>query len=281
MASLPADDVDLRGLIDIHLHAAPDLRDRWGDDIDVVRNTADAGLRAILLKSHLTLTADRAAIAEKVVGGIRVFGGLVLNRPLGGFNLAAVDVAISLGAKQIWMPTVDAANQYREEGKAGGLTIFTDDGKILPAVYEILDVVRGADIALGTGHLHVEETRALVRLARERGLRKIVVTHPENSAIRMPIDAQREIVGEGVFFERCLHATTKMGGPACTIADIAGQIRQVGVESTVLATDLGQAENPPPADGMRQYLTALMAEGFTTEQLRLMAGENPAYLLGL
>lgn len=280
MTPVPVNDIDLRGLIDIHLHASPDLRDRWGDDIDIARAAAEAGLQAILLKSHVTLTTDRAAIAEKVVGGIRVFGGLALNRAVGGFNLAAVEVAISSGAKQIWMPTMDAANQYREFGKAGGLTIFSDDGKIIPAVYEILDMVREAGIILGTGHLHVEETRALVKLARERGLRKILVTHPENSAIRMPIDAQREILSEGVFFERCLNATTKTDGTACTIADIAEQIRQIGVGSTVIATDFGQMENPPPVEGMRQYLAGLIAEGFTVQQIEMMAGDTPAYLLG-
>ncbi|MGI5835761.1 MAG: DUF6282 family protein [Chloroflexota bacterium] len=281
MALQQVNDIDLSDLIDLHLHAAPDILERWGDDIDVTRAATDAGLRAVLLKSHITLTADRASIAEKVVGGIRVFGGLTLNEPVGGFNPDAVEAAILLGAKEIWMPTIDAANQRMEDDKVGGLTIFADDGKMLPVVYDIIDMVREADIMLGTGHLHMEEIRALVKLARERGLKKIVVTHPENSAIRMPIDLQREIAADGVFFERCLHATTETDGRGCTIADIANQIRQVGVESTVVATDFGQKHNPPPVDGMRRYLGGLMAEGFTVEQLKLMAGENPAYLLGL
>ena len=278
--ALPVGEIDLSGLIDLHIHAAPDVRPRYADDVDLVTAAARAGMRAVLLKSHVTLTADRASISEKVVGGIRAFGGLVLNTQVGGFNPAAVEAALQMGAKQIWMPTMDSAHHRRYEGKPGGLTIFTDEGRIRPEVHEIIELVREADVILGTGHLAIEETAALVRLARQRGLRKIVVTHPEARFIRMPVEAQMEMAAEGVFFERCyIHDMARPGVAAG--AEIAAQIRKVGVDSTVLATDFGQAHNPAPVDGMRAYITALNAQDFTNQELRHMASENPAHLLGL
>ena len=273
--------VNLAGLIDLHIHSAPDLRPRLADDIDTARAAAAAGLRAILLKSHDTLTADRAALAEKAAGGVRVFGGLALNEAVGGLNPRAVEVALALGARQIWLPTFDAAACRRRQGRPGGLSVLAEDGSILPVVYEILDRVRDGDVMLGTGHLSVAEIVEVVRLARQRGLRKIVVTHPHSPLVEMPLAIQQEIAGEGVFFERCYLDTLPGQEGRVSLAEVADHIRRVGVQSTVLSTDLGQAGNPPPVDGLRRYLAGLMGEGFTEGEMRRMAGETPAYLLGL
>ena len=281
MRANPPSTIDLSGLIDIHIHSAPDVVPRFADDIDAVRAAADAGMRAVVLKSHACLTADRATIAEKIVGGPRVFGGLALNAPVGGLNPAAVEVALTLGAKQIWMPTRGTANERSQQGLAGGLTIFTEDGRLHDAVYEILDLVRSADVILGTGHLAVDEIMALVRLAKDRGVGKIIVTHPEAPFIRMPAAVQTEVSGDGVFFERCFVFTTPSTGSLVSIAEIADQIRRVGIASTVLATDFGQVDNPPPVEGMRAYLAALLGQGFNPRDLRRMAGDNPAHLLDL
>ena len=163
--------IDLLGLTDMHVHSAPDVRPRLLDDIQVAQAAKDAGLRAVLLKSHITLTADRAAIAERVVGGIRVLGGLALNAAVGGLNPAAVEAALRMGARIIWMPTISAARDvayYRRwktdktptEGK--GLTILKRDGGLQPVVHEILDLIAGADAIMSTGHLSPTEVIALV-----------------------------------------------------------------------------------------------------------------------
>ena len=271
--------VDLTGLIDLHVHTAPDTRPRFGDDIEITRAAAEAGLRAILIKSHWTLTADRATIAERVVGGIRVFGGLALNASVGWLNPQAVAVALQMGARQIWMPTLDLAGPSGFRSKEP--MVCDDEGSIRPVIHEIVDMVRQADAILGTGHLPVAETVALVRLARERGLRKIVVTHPEASFIGMPVATQKEINGEGVYFERCYNDVTPLEGPAVTLAEIAAQIRQVGIDHTVLSSDYGQAEHPAPTEGLRDFLAGLLDQGFPWSDLERMAGNNPAYLLGL
>ena len=277
---MEAPEVDLSGLIDIHIHSSPDVRPRFADDIELARAAADAGMRAIMLKSHVTLTSDRASIAEKVVGGIRVFGGLALNIQVGGFNPAAVESALAMGAKQIWMPTLSATTQHRHDGKPGGLSIFTAEGRIRPEVCEILDLVRRANVILGTGHIETTEVVALVKLARSMGLRKILVTHPEFPIRRIPVEVQAEMVGQGVFFERCYcHDIGKPGIPAAQ--EIAARIRQVGIESTVLSTDFGQTYNPAPVEGMKAYLAALSRQGLSREELRGMAADNPAYLLDL
>jgi hypothetical protein len=278
---LPAD-VDLTGLVDFHIHSGPDVSPRWGDDVDVARAAKEAGLRAIVLKSHVTLTADRAQLAEKAVaGGLRVFGGLALNEPVGGLNPAAVEVALQLGAKQVWLPTRWAAHERQQQGLEDGITVFDGAGDLLPRVKEIVDLVGQADVILGTGHLSLAETLAVVRLARDLGLRKVLITHPEAHFLAVPLEAQVALAGPGVSFERCYVSTLASGPLAPSLADVAAQIRRVGVESSVLATDFGQAENLAPSEGFRAYLAGLLDLGFNWAELRQMAGDNPAALLGL
>ncbi|MHB1416602.1 MAG: DUF6282 family protein [Chloroflexota bacterium] len=282
MAAVEPASVDLAGLVDFHVHAAPDVVPRWGDALDVARAAREAGLRAVAIKSHVTLTADGATLVERAVGGgVRVFGGLALNGPVGGFNPEAVEVALKLGAKQIWFPTKWAAHERRQHGVEGGLTVFDDEGQLLPQVKEIVDLIGKANVVLATGHISPEETAAVVELARDVGLRKIVITHPEADFLAIPVEAQVALAGPGVFFERC-YISTQAGGPrAPTLADVAAQIRRVGVRSTVLSTDFGLAASPAPPDGLRAYLAGLLGLGFSWNELRHMAADNPAELLGL
>jgi hypothetical protein len=281
MVPLSHPDFDLTGLIDMHIHSAPDIQPRFGDDIEITCQAEQAGMRAILLKSHVTLTADRAAIAEKTVGQLRVFGGLALNETVGGLNPAAVETAVMMGAKEIWMPTRSAAYVLGETGKDKGISLLSAAGDLLPEVYEILELISQADIVLGTGHISPSESAALAHAARKMGVRKILVTHPEADFIRMPVDLQVALAREGVFFERCFVDTTPLMNSAVSLPEIAEAIRTVGVASTILSTDFGQAANPAPVDGMRAYLSALAAEGFTPKEISRMAGENPAMFLGL
>lgn len=275
-------EVDLRGVIDMHLHCAPDVEPRLADDIETTRAAAEAGMRAIVFKSHVTQTADRATIAKRVVGNIRVFGGVTLNYPVGGLNPAAVEVALGLGAKEIWMPTKESAHERAYRGqKLPGLSIFNERGEIVPVVYEIIDLIREADVILGTGHLSIEETIVLVRLARERGVRKVLVTHPEAYFFQMPVAVQSELAALGAYFERCFVFTTQLAGATVSVADIAQQIKTVGVESTVLSSDLGQPQNPSPVDGMREYLAGLAAAVLSRRDLELVSQETPAELLDL
>ncbi|UCE56310.1 MAG: hypothetical protein JSV31_12970, partial [Desulfobacterales bacterium] len=127
----------------------------------------------------------------------------------------------------------------------------------------------------------VDESVALVKTALKRGLRKIVVSHPESPITRMPVDTQTEILSKGVYFERCYVNTTMAMNYAVRIQEIAAMIRQVGVTSTFLNTDFGLATLPPPVKGLQEYLAKLTAEGFSRNEIRCMAYDNPSYLLDI
>ena len=67
------------GMIDFHVHTAPDTADRTVNAIEAARTARDRGLRAIVLKGTAFETVTRASQAAAEVKGIQVFGGVVLN----------------------------------------------------------------------------------------------------------------------------------------------------------------------------------------------------------
>ena len=81
----------LNGVIDIHVHADPDSVPRSIDAIDLARLAKERGMRGMVLKNHYEPTASLAYVVSKVVPGISVFGGIDLNRSVGGVNPAAIE----------------------------------------------------------------------------------------------------------------------------------------------------------------------------------------------
>jgi hypothetical protein len=266
---------DISGFIDPHVHSAPDVVPRLFNDLEIAAQAAASGMRGILIKNHTTLTADRASIASQVIQGIRIWGGLVLNHAVGGFNPAAVATAAAYGAREIWMPTIDSANHCRfHERACKGLSI--DDEGDADAIHEILALVARNDLILGTGHLSVPEILSLVRMARHAGVAKILITHPEAPFTNMPLSVQSELAAVGCRFERVWVFTMPTAGGAVRPRDLIAAIREVGFESTVLATDLGQKGNPSPVEGLRAFVRACLDSGFDEKQIRRMGSDNAA-----
>ena len=138
----------LRDAVDLHVHTAGDVFPRLLDDVEAATMARDRGMRAIVLKGHVTGTADRAAVCSRQVPGISVFGALVLNGPVGGINPEAVDTAIRMGERVTWGPTMWSRNHARyirthpSRGYADigmrfpdeGITVLDDHGALLPVV---------------------------------------------------------------------------------------------------------------------------------------------------
>jgi hypothetical protein len=268
----------LKDVIDLHLHAGPDLQVRKLTYLEAALQAREAGMKAILIKSHATITADIAALLQPLVPGLLIFGGVALNDPLGGLNPHAVEAALKLGARQVWMPTLSAANHYHHEGKKGGITILSKQGKLKREVSEILDLLSQHDVILSTGHLSLKEIMVLVKEAKRRKIQKILVTHPDHHLLVIPVEDQQNLAREGVYFDRCF-PTEEMC--VLTMERMAAMIREVGVASTVLSTDFGQPHNPYPVEGMKAYIQELMRQGFTAQEIDQMVKVNPARLLNI
>jgi hypothetical protein len=286
----------LRGAIDIHIHAAPDVVPRLLDDLKLAAAAQTAGMAAIVLKSHHMLTADRAQIAQALVPGVRIFGGLALNYPAcGGLNPEAVKVAIRMGAKIVWLPTLSAANHIertktRVTGNLGVMShgfkpqpvpVLGADGRATPELVEILRLIAEANIILATGHLSAPEIKTVVAASRAAGVQKILVNHPELWLIGMGIEDQRELAAQGAMMEVCIRSATAPGSAELSPRILAERIKAVGTAHVVMATDFGQVDSPPAPDGMRWYMAQMLECGIPAKDVEVMTKANPSRLLGL
>jgi len=278
----------LRGSVDTHLHAAPDpYIERRLDVVDVARQAAEAGMGAIVLKSHEFCTAPLAAVVRRVVPEIQVFGAVSLDLEVGGLNPAVVEMAGRMGSKVVWFPTFSARAWVRRTRPEGdGQTVFDESGRLKAVVFEVLELIKKYDMVLATGHLGLDEQLALIREARRRGIEKIVATHAFTVA---GPEEQLGLAEAGAIIEHCfmyLLPTTRTvlaGTPAPRLdpETLLGAIRLVGPERCLISTDLGQAHNLPPTEGFRMFIALLLREGLDPKQVERMAKTNPRNLLGL
>jgi len=274
---------EMEGAVDLHVHSAPDVVERRYNDFELAEESRRAGMSAILIKSHQNSTVERAWLVSKAVKGIDVRGGLVLNETVGGFNPAAVRLALRLGAREIWMPTQSARNHMLHLGQIkaseeGGLSVFDAGGALRADVEAVIAAMAGSDCILGTGHLAPEEGLAVIERAISLGHGKILVTHPEWAVTFYPNALQKDLASRGVMFERCFVSTTHRCGHT-PFETIESAIADAGVDCSVLATDLGQPDTPPPAEGFRIFSQRLRAAGFAAEDIRRMTVDNPRRLL--
>lgn len=112
-------------------------------------------------------------------------------------------------------------------------------------------------------------------------MKRVLATHPEYMA-PLSLDDQITLARKGVFFERCFVLTTestKAVGGFLPLEVIVKNIRAVGVESTVLGTDFGQARNIHPVAAMKDYLQRLGEAGFKDSEIETMAVKTPMALL--
>ena len=272
-------EISLEGVVDLHFHTGPDSRPRSVDDIEASRLAAAAGMRAILLKNHFTMTADRAALAMGQVDGLEIFGGLVLNRAVGGINPEAVRqmAAFSGGrGKVVWLPTFDSEYAATSSGSGGPYVSILEDGEPLPAVLEVFELLAEHDLTLAMGHSAPGEVLRLIPEAKRLGVPRILVTHVFSQGATR--EQMRRMAEEDAIME--IDWLAVHGGNR-TIEDYVSAIRDLGAGAFFMSSDLGQEGNPVHPDGLRTYIRAMLDAGITEEEIDTMARRNPARLLGL
>lgn len=273
----------IHGSIDMHVHHSPDANiERSVDAFQATAGAEAAGMKAIVLKSHDYPTSPLAFIAGKQYKKVAVIGSLCLDFAVGGLNLSALETSIALGAKVVWMPTFSADHDMKKRGLGpGGIKILDEQGNIVPVVINILKIIKQNDIVIASGHISYRETVELVTEARKQGIEKIVITHalePRFGAT-LSIEQQKQMVALGAYIEHTYLSALPTGGNV-GLKTLVDAIRILGAGHCILSTDLGQKENPPPADGMRDAIAALLNLGLSEAELTLMLKTNPARLLG-
>jgi hypothetical protein len=289
---------DLTGVVDLHVHTAPCIFPRLGDDIQVATGMRDAGVRAFAMKSHHESTVGRAYLTRHAVSGIDVIGGVTLNWPVGGMNPAAVEVALMTGGRMVWGPS--GHSQYHghitgEIGKWGvpgmelptrgneGVTALDEQGRLTEDAQAILDLVTERDALFATSHLGPDEIRAVLQYARTRGTRVLV-----NHVIYMPRcdeDFIQEIVSLGGYIEFISALILPTGSHFdldYTFARLAAIMRKVGFDNCVISSDAGGVfMGLWPHEQLRMFGQGLIGAGISEDDVRKMMSTNPASLVRL
>jgi hypothetical protein len=286
-------DALLEGAYDIHVHALPDVIPRAMDVIQLAKAAIEQKMSGLLFKDHTTATTGRVYVLNHLLEGTcRFFSSLALNAPVGFVNPTAVESALRSGADIIYFPTYGARNHIERWGlgqpptafpvskdEKKGFSLLDDTGKVRHGTNTILKLIAGYDVVLGTGHLSPVESLELIKHAKEAGIKRIVVTHASESVVDMEPDQQKEAAHMGAMIEHCFFAVTDSCPGKIHLETIRDQIRYVGISSSIVSTDFGQAENRPPIEGFSYYLGKMRALGFSENELRVMIHDNPKKLM--
>jgi len=196
----PPIDKDLEGVIEMHVHADPDVRARCIDQLTLTQQCSRNGYRAIMYKCHDFCTADNAYLLRSMVPGIEVFGGIVLNLNYGPrVNVQAAKMATKITGHYcscIWMPTYQSAFDMRGK-KTPGVPVLDESGKVLPEVVKVMELCRDENIIFATGHSSPEESVILSAKAREVGVKKFVVTHSTQAPWFLSMDQAKKCLENG------------------------------------------------------------------------------------
>ena len=159
---------------------------------------------------------------------------------------------------------------------------MTDErGILVPELRDVFFLIKEYGAVLATGHISPEETRCVVDAARNIGVQKIVVTHPEYWVVDMSLEQQYELVSDYGVLERCFRQPQKSGAWVSNAARNLAAIRQLGTANTILSTGCGDPAVPSWENAMREYLQYMADHGVDSEALADMTRRLPAWLLGL
>ena len=246
----------LQGAIDPHVHSGPSIAPRALDHVELLRQASAAGFAAVVTKDHDYSSAMTTALIRTNFPELKtkIYASIVLNNVIGGFNPYAVEHTAAMGGKIVWLPTLAAENHLRWQAQAKsihpastdkirpavGIPVLDADKKVRDDVKEVLDVVARNDMVLGERPLAHQRDLARLRGSQRRGVKRLVLTHPED-IVDASMNDVKGIAAMGAFVEHSL--CMFLEGSKFKIAtgeDLRHHIEAAGVDQTIFCSDLGQ-----------------------------------------
>jgi hypothetical protein len=274
----------LDGAIDLHAHYGPDSYPRQWDAFEIAAIAKERGLRAIVFKNHWSETASLAYLVRKYgTQGLDVYGAVTLDTPIGGVNPQAVrymvDVTGGFG-RIVWMPTHDSEHEVAYNKDERPSVAVSRNGRLLPEVLEVLDLIAEHDLTLATGHVTPEETLLMLDEARKRGVTRAIVTHPllDPQFTFMTVPQLKQAVELGAVVEITAGSLFREGPGRARVLDA---VRALGPDSFFVASDSGLVGTPNHTDALVMAARVLRQNGWDEAALDTMFKDNPARLLGL
>lgn len=288
----------LKGGIDLHHHGYPeislDVRTRT-DDVTELTLARDAGMAAIVLKSHMFPTMGRAYHLSRLVEGIDVVSSITLNPMVGGFSPLAVETAGRLGAKALFMPTWGAAHDRSRKGfsrhlaefiksaenltQQPGLTVTDESGRVRSEVRECLTVAAEFGMMVATAHISPRESIALAGAAKDCGIGSIFFQHPDSNSVAATRDDIRELAALDAVCEICALGLLPPF-QRISVGAVREIVEEIGPAKCALTTDYFFDWAPPAAETLRMIIGVFLSQGISADDIRIMIRDTPARLLG-
>ncbi|NPV69842.1 MAG: hypothetical protein HPY55_04215 [Firmicutes bacterium] len=284
----------INGALDLHQHLGPSILPRDIDVAEAIVEAQQAGIRAIVVKDHQVPTMALAELAQKHFAKapeFKAFSGIALNNTVGGLNLEALELAINMGARFVWMPTISTENHHVKHSKGGlkfpaakkassvehgYIRIIKEDGSPADDVLRVLEmVVEHPNLVLSTGHGSAQEVDAIVKAAAALGVKHIVVNHPAYM-IEASIEQMKAWAALGAFVEIGVCTSDPVSKfYHVDMPTTLSIIREVGVEHVIMNSDCGQLGNIRPVAGLKHFAGLLLENGVTPAELETMLKVNP------
>ena len=288
----------LKGSVDLHVHPAPSPLPRRVDAVEAAQAAESIGMRAIVVKSHHHSTVTDVLALGRDLNGlpVKVYGGIALNSAVGGLNPYAVDLALKLGGRIVWFPTIGSpqhiahhaahpdlkfpklAVHVREERP---IDVLDENGELRPEVHDIIGLIKEHDAILASGHMAPDRILAVFEAAHAAGVRRLLVNHP-NFVVEATHEQGRRFVELGAVIEHslCMY-DDRSSFYNWDIDVLLGWIGAVGADRSTLGSDLGQMKNPLPSEAFTNIVGQLLNAGLSEADVEAMVRRNPARLLDL
>ncbi len=282
------------GAIDMHIHfwPYPHIKSAGWDQIEIGKRACEAGMKAIVFKPHTIPTSATTFFVQRIINKYaqdiekkptQIFGGITLNYTVGGLNPDAVQICAKSSGKVVWLPTHDSAHHRRVIGETGGIELLTENGEVVPQLKEIFKIIAENNMILDPCHASTKERFKIIKEAKEAGVKRIIITHPNWNVTKATIKQQLEMAKMGAYIGLFVYTSVpNFNNPNCDPLEMIEIIKQVGPENIVVATDLGGGIiNVPPVEGMKLLIRILLTCEIKKKDIEIMIKKNSSYLLGL
>lgn len=282
-----------KGSFDIHVHGAPDIFPRWGTAWDVAESCKQAGMAGFMFKYHHGSTVELASVLQEQFPELKIYGGTTLNYFVGGLNPYAVQTALKLGGKMIWLPTVHAANHAAHVGELGGfgfqntglekipekgLSIIDDQKELVDPMKEILNMLHTKAVVLSTGHISYEEINSLVKYIENNNLQiRLLIGHVSFKAPALTLEQLKDLIRDWIWFEECYISISKLVH-CISVEEMASRIKALPDANWVFSSDSGQKENLKCPEAIADFAAQLEKQGVPTNIIERALREEPVRL---
>ena len=289
---------------DLHFHIGPDILPRKYN-VKQLLEEEQGKITGIALKSHSFPTITGIIASEERTGIPKLFGSVTMNYFMGGFNPSSI-YASSMMSKNfpiiVWFPTIHAENHLRHnysnyeippewvkdpdfvpriKTELKAIRVTDWNNTLFNKCIRVLKMIKKMNCIIATGHLSWEETEVLAIEALKEEI-KVIITHPNQKDIAMPLRIQKELARKGAYIEHCyIMYLDRDNEDDYPLDEMADKINEVGADHCILTSDAGQMANPGPSQSLKEFVKLLSKEGITKSQFEKMLIKNPEKILGI